>query len=215
MRRKVFFVMLLSAVATLLQAQGETASVFKVWHEANDKWLGQNIGAKSITAIVIQYGSGELHVSKTLITVAPDELENHPVLPKQIIEIPVKPVAFLAVPAVILADGTVIGAARTVEGVDVVEEIFKYRQAERDGYQRLATILRQSGHQQAIAELLAVINAPTTMMSDEQTTGMSRVQSHMKGFLSSLNSEDRYTLLCDEVHAQLARTTLISTRRAQ
>jgi hypothetical protein len=209
-RRFVLAIATLMAIGSVYAAQlGTTTDVFKVWCDKG-KWYGRNVSQQDITAYVIHVGGGDLHVTTTLITVAPGEMEYQPISPGQVVEVRVKPSPMVDIPAVILANGVVIGSAKTVEGLDVVEEIFKYRAEEHNEYVRLAALLHQSDPGRAMSDFRAELNRPLSGVSSEQATGIGRARTHMQGF-----GDSDYTVVLQEVEKCAAFTAKSSTRRAQ
>lgn len=203
-----------------VKAPGQTASVFKVWHDyGNDKWYGQNLVEQEITGYVIHVGGGDLHVSQSAMNVAPAELEYHPIHYKQVVDLPVRPMTLTVdIPAVILANGTVVGVAKTVEGLDVVDEMFQYRTEEHNEYLRLAALLRESEPGRAIEGLRSELAKPLSKdtLSSEQITGIGRAHAHMLAILSSTTStSDLYAALRQEVEKRTTLTERFSSRRGQ
>lgn len=138
--------MFLAGTAVMLLplfAQQTPSDVFGV-HQSNGKWYGKNIGTQPIMAYVVHTGGWEMHVDPpNFINTAPSILDSFAIEPGKTIEIHIKPTDQLEIPAVILADGTVLGSAVTKEGMDVVKYIFDEWRAEATELRHWAAVAAQ------------------------------------------------------------------------
>src|SRR5579871_6747236 len=190
----------------LLPAQ-DTAKLFPLKHSA-DGWSARNATRKVITAYVIQTEDGPLHLHQTQINVVPAEVQNQPIPPGATVSIPLKPdIDVVHVPALIFEDGTVVGSAVTVEGLDVVAEIFRYREEEYKALQHLANLLADMDHARAIANLRTELRkplTPQTTANDEELTGRYRAYSRVRYLVDAPDSDELYANIKKEVELRLA-----------
>jgi len=122
--------MLLLPAALLAQ---DPAKLLPVTHHADGKWTAHNVSTKPISVYFVHYNADAMRAG---INVAPWLREgwgqdDAPIAPGATVNVLAKPEVFAVhVVAIIFGDGTVAGEARTVDGLDLVELIFRRRAIE-------------------------------------------------------------------------------------
>jgi hypothetical protein len=203
--------------ATMLAAQ-VSPDLVKVSREG-DKWYIRNLSKQAITGYVFHTGYDALRFSATEINFAPAEREWHPIEPGETAEIPVKP-GFTAVdiPAVIFADGSVIGTAQSARGVDAVATIFEQRNGEAQEFLRWLQILDRSDHPQALADLRHEAQLPIKLPTGPSDSGRRgaaiMVTSLLGGIDPRLTDEQVYQQLISKVKEFVTWTQRSRIRRA-
>jgi hypothetical protein len=169
---------------------------------------------------VLHTGYGPLHFNATEINCAPAETVWNPIAPGATVEIPVKPgFAAVDIPAVIFEDGSVVGAARTAEGMDIVEAIFEMRRAEAQEFARWQRIVERSG---LAAVRKAVGSAQLERPSGDMAgNGRAAAAAIMAGDIQTLDAQgsqsqdELYGRLLAKIQDRIEYSKRFSSRRAQ
>jgi len=116
---KLFLVLL----PAILLAQ-DPAKLLPVTHQPDGKWIARNTSAKTISVFFVHCGWDAMRAGVNLFAWG----ENAPLASGATVEVPAKPdnVAVNAV-ALIFTDGSVVGDAKGVDGLDLVALTFQRR----------------------------------------------------------------------------------------
>lgn len=219
------YVLLVSILTPLTFAQ-VSSDLVKVTHSGDD-WFLTNLTKKAITGYVIHTGHEPLQFNLKLINCAPGEWENKPIPPGVKTQIMVKP-GFdnVDLPAVIFEDGSVAGSAKTIEGMDIVEEMFSLRRAEARESQRWVDLVSLPDHVQALdayreavtqARVARQEHPPGSLAESGQANAADEAAGQMEQ-VSLLNPNASPSLLHTELLKRLqarAKFYARSSRRAQ
>jgi hypothetical protein len=196
--------LVLAALPVLAQPAAMQTSELLPAELKDGKWYVTNHAKQAVTAYVTHVGGGDLHFRNDLINCGPTLLENQPLAPGATAEVPLKPgFTQLDIPAIIYADGSVVGAARTAEGLDIVSLIFRWREEEARQLAHFQRVFRSGG----LSALRAELRRPDPKDAVEYNGWVAA-----KGFVEARIDQQTFE---QDLAARAAAAKILARRRAR